>query len=67
MLVAKDLGNNLQLRYSRALDEDDDQTLSIEYRLSDVASLEGTWLSLSEESVTVGDLGLDLRLRWEFR
>jgi autotransporter translocation and assembly factor TamB len=63
--VGKDLGTNLQLKYARSLDEIDDQTLSIEYRLSDVAALEGNWLSAS--NVSVGDFGLDLRLRWEFR
>ncbi|MBI5509351.1 MAG: translocation/assembly module TamB domain-containing protein [Deltaproteobacteria bacterium] len=65
VLVGKDLGAKLQLKYSRALDEVDDQTVSVQYRLSNVAALRGSWLSASD--VYGGDFGLDLRLRWEFR
>ena len=65
VLVGKDISDKLRLRYSRSIDEIDDQTLSFEYQLSDIAALEGNWLSASK--VSIGDLGLDLRLRWEFR
>ncbi|MCK5687848.1 translocation/assembly module TamB domain-containing protein [Myxococcota bacterium] len=62
--VGKDIGDRLQLHYTRALDEVADQSLSVEYQLSDIATLQGSWLSLTD--LPVGDLGLDLRLRWEF-
>lgn len=65
VVIRKELGSRLQLSYSRAIDELDDQILAGEYRLSPVASLEGTWNTASD--VPVGDLGLDLRLRWELR
>jgi autotransporter translocation and assembly factor TamB len=65
VLVGKEISDRLQLRYSRSIDDIDDQNLSFEYQLSDIAALEGSWLSAS--NVSVGDLGLDLRLRWEFR
>jgi len=65
VIVGKDLGQDLQLKYSRALDAVDDQGVSVQYRLSRVAAIQGSWLSATAASV--GDLGLDLRLRWEFR
>ena len=65
VLVGKELGTDLQLKYSRSLDEGDDQTLSVQYRLSKIAAVRGTWLGASD--VVGGDFGLDLRLRWEFR
>ena len=65
VLVGKELGANLQLKYSRALDEPDDQSLSMQYRLSKTAALQGTWLGASD--VVGGDFGMDLRLHWELR
>ena len=63
------MGKNLELKYSRALESTPegwtDQMLSLEYRLSNIATVEGTWLSVQE--LPVADFGLDLRLRWEFR
>jgi translocation and assembly module TamB len=65
VLIGKDLAQNLRFEYARSLDELNDQTLALEYQLSEVAAFQGSWLSASD--VSVGNLGLDLRLRWEFR
>ncbi|MEE8409438.1 MAG: translocation/assembly module TamB domain-containing protein, partial [Myxococcota bacterium] len=65
IVVGKDLGEDFKLKYTSSLDEVNDQSVSVQYRLSDKAMLQGTWLSASD--VPIGDLGLDLRLRWEFR
>lgn len=65
LLVGKEIGRNLELKLSRSLEDDTDYHFSLEYRLSNVATLQGTWLSVSD--VPVADFGVDLRLRWEFR
>ncbi len=66
-VVGKELSRKLSLKYSRALTLEDvsDQQLSLEYEISDIATLQGSWMSARD--VPVGDLGLDLELRWEFR
>ncbi len=64
LVVRKGIANRLQLKYDGALDEADDQIFSLEYALSDNATLEGSWVSISD--VPIGDFGLDLRLHWEF-
>jgi hypothetical protein len=64
LVVRKDVGERLQLKYNGALDELDDHMVSLEYKLSEVARIEGGWVSISD--VPAGDFGLDLRLRWEF-
>ena len=63
VLVGKELGNGVDLKYSRSIDEIADQSLSIEYRLSQRTTLLGTWVSVRD--VPVGDFGVDLRLHWE--
>ena len=63
VLVGKELGNGVALKYSRSIDEYADQSLSIEYRLTQRTTLLGTWVSVRD--VPVGDFGVDLRLRWE--
>ncbi len=65
VLVAKEFGRNLQLKYWRSLTETNDQELAIDYKLSEIAAVQASWDSASE--VPTGDFGLDLRLRWEFR
>lgn len=65
ILVGKELGQQLALKYSRSLDEYNDQQLSMEYRLNEKAIVQGSWLSA--RNVPVGDFGVDLRLHWELR
>lgn len=65
VLVGKDFGRNLQLKYWRSLTETNDQELAVDYRLTEIATVQASWDSASE--VPTGDFGLDLRLRWEFR
>ena len=65
LLVGKEVSDSLRLKISSSLDETTDQSYSVEYHLNDTATLEGSWLTASD--VPIGDLGVDLRLRWEFR
>jgi hypothetical protein len=65
VIVGKDLGPRVQLTYSRALEEVEDQALSVEYQLNDIATMQGSWNSVSDTQY--GDFGLDLRLRFEFQ
>ncbi len=65
VLMAKELGKDWELKYNGPIYYDDEQhVISLEYRLNSNATLESTWVSVSE--VSIGDLGLDLRLKWEF-
>ncbi|MBN1961826.1 MAG: translocation/assembly module TamB domain-containing protein, partial [Deltaproteobacteria bacterium] len=61
MVVGKDLGENLQLSYSRALDVADDQMFSVAYQMNELTTVMGTWNTGSDAQL--GDFGLDLRLR----
>ena len=63
--VGKELGHQVALRYSRSLDEYNDQAFSLEYRLSEKATMQGSWLSARD--VPVGDFVVDLRLHWELQ
>ncbi len=63
VLVGKELGRGVALKYSRSIDEIADQSLSVEYRLTQRTTLLGTWVSVRD--VPVGDFGVDIRLRWE--
>jgi translocation and assembly module TamB len=65
IVVGKELGQNLQLTFSRALDVEYDQILSVAYKMSDLATMLGTWNTGTDAQG--GDFGLDLRLRWEFQ
>ena len=65
VLVGKELGHGVGLRYSRSLDEYNDQAFSLEYRLQQRATLQANWLSAL--NVPVGDFGVDVRLHWELR
>ncbi|MEZ4273114.1 MAG: translocation/assembly module TamB domain-containing protein [Myxococcota bacterium] len=63
VIVSTELGPKLELKYNVAPYETNDQILGLEYRLSKLATVEGSWTSVSE---VLFDLGADLRLRWEF-
>ena len=65
LLVIKELGRQWELKYNGPVNESDEQhVLGLEYRLKRGLVLEGSWVSVSE--ATAGDLGLDLRMDWEF-
>ena len=66
LLVAKELGQRWQLRYNGPLSEtDEEHLLRLQYQIGRNAALESSWASVSD--VTIGDLGLDLTLVWEFQ
>lgn len=65
VLVSKEVGNQFALKYSRSIDDISEQVLSIEYRVSPEATVQGSWLSAT--TTPTGDFGLDLRLHWELR
>ena len=65
LLVGKELTERMQLRYLQSLSEGGDQALSLEYRLTNTATFQGSWANVTD--VPIGDFGLDLQLRWEFR
>ena len=65
LLVIKELGRQWELKYNGPVNESDEQhVLGLEYRLKRGLVLEGSWVSVSE--ATAGDLGIDLRMDWEF-
>lgn len=67
ILVTKELGKNWELKYNGPLYEKDEQhIIALEYRLSSRITLESTWVSVSDAIPSLGDLGLDLRLDWQF-
>lgn len=67
ILVTKELGNDWELKYNGPLYEKDEQHIvALEYRLNSRITLESTWVSVSEAIPSLGDLGLDLRLDWQF-
>ena len=53
------------IKHNGLVNETDEQhVLGLEYRLKRGLVLEGSWVSVSE--ATAGDLGIDLRMDWEF-
>jgi hypothetical protein len=66
LVIGKEVGQRLKLKYDGALDETNDHKVSLEYRLSRAATLDASWVSILDEPIPVGNLGLDLRLRFEF-
>ena len=64
IILSKDLGGGVQAKYNGSLNEPNDHIVSLEYVLMRRATLQGAWTSVSD--VPVGDLGLDLKLQWEF-
>jgi len=65
VLVAKEIGNHVSLRYSRSIDEYNDQAFSVDYKVAEHTSLSAGWLTARD--VDIGDFGLDLRLHWSLR
>ncbi len=65
IVVGKDLGERVQLTYSRALEQEEDQNLSVDYQLNKSMIMQGSWNSVSDTQY--GDFGLDLRLQFEFQ
>jgi len=59
---------DLELDYGRSLYDDADQNLDLSYRISRNVSARLRWENAEQDSplVDVGDIGLDLRLRWEW-
>jgi hypothetical protein len=66
LVIGKEVGRRLKLKYDGALDETNDHKLSLEYQLSGMATLDASWVTILDEPIPVGNLGLDLRLRFEF-
>jgi translocation and assembly module TamB len=60
------LDRRLRLRYLAPVGGGVGQRAQVEYRFSERASLQGQWDTDNPDSVTGSDLGLDLKLRWEW-
>jgi len=54
----------LKLRYSAPIGVPG-QTTEAEYRINKTLSLQAEWDTESHQATPVGDIGLDLKLRWE--
>lgn len=63
VLVGRELGQKLAMRYSRSVEDSSDQAFSLDYTIDPRMMLQGIWLSARD--VPVGDFGVDLRLHWE--
>ena len=65
ILIAKEvLEGQVRLEFSSSLFNTDDQSISAHYRVTPSLSLQSGWNS--SEDMAVGDLGLDLKYRWEW-
>jgi hypothetical protein len=62
----KALDRRLRLRYLAPVGGGVGQKAQMEYRFSERASLQGQWDTDNPDAVTGSDLGLDLKLRWEW-
>jgi translocation and assembly module TamB len=62
----KALDRRLRLRYLAPVGGGVGQKAQVEYRFSERASLQGQWDTDNPDAVTGSDLGLDLKLRWEW-
>lgn len=62
----KALENRLRLRYLAPVGGGVGQRAQVEYRFGERASLQGQWDTDNPDAVTGSDLGLDLKLRWEW-
>ncbi len=60
------LDRRLRLRYLAPVGGGPGQKAQVEYRFSERASLQGQWDTDNPDAVTGSDLGLDLKLRWEW-
>jgi hypothetical protein len=70
VLVAKELmilGGPVRLEYTSSLARSADQELRLRYRITPRLTLQGGWAQAEEFAApVVGDLGLDLKYRWEW-
>jgi autotransporter translocation and assembly factor TamB len=69
VLVAKELtiaGGAARLEYSSSLSRAEDQEVRLRYRITPRLTLQGAWVSTEDVQPIVGDLGLDLKYRWEW-
>jgi autotransporter translocation and assembly factor TamB len=65
ILAAKELfEGKVRMEYSGSLARSDDQKVAIRYRISPELTLQSSWIS--SQDIPVGDLGLDLKYRWEW-
>lgn len=69
VLVAKELtflGGSARLEYSSSLSQTKDQEVRLRYRITPRLTLQGGWVDSNDVEPVVGDLGLDLKYRWEW-
>jgi autotransporter translocation and assembly factor TamB len=69
VLVAKELtllGGSARLEYSSSLSQSKDQEVRLRYRITPRLTLQGGWVDSNDVEPVVGDLGLDLKYRWEW-
>lgn len=69
VLVAKDLtlfGGSVRLEYASSLVKNEDRRVALRYRITPQLTLQGGWVSQETIQPLVGDLGLDLKYRWEW-
>jgi len=65
LLIAKEvLEGQVRLEFSSSLFNTDDQSIKAHYRVTPFLTLQSGWTS--SEDMAVGDLGLDLKYRWEW-
>ena len=65
ILIAKEvLEGQVRLEFSSSLFNTDDQSIKAHYRVTPFLTLQSGWNS--SEDMAVGDLGLDLKYRWEW-
>ncbi len=62
----KALDRRLRLRFLTPVGGGVGQRAQVEYRFNERASVQGQWDTDNPDSVTGSDLGLDLKLRWEW-
>lgn len=62
------ISENLDVDYSRSLYDDTDQSLDLTYELSETVSTRVRWEDAGQQASPgdIGDLGLDLRLHWDW-
>jgi translocation and assembly module TamB len=62
------ISDDLDLEYSRSLLDDTDQSVDLSYKLSEGVSTRLRWENTEQQTAPgdIGDLGLDLKLQWEW-
>ena len=65
LLIAKEvLDGKVRLEYSSSLFNNEDQRVAVRYRVTPDLTLQSGWTS--SEDIAIGDLGLDVKYRWEW-